>query len=64
MADCWIYEWSDKDQEWKQLHYIPNGTNIDTLPLWKKVRSKRPIKGPSDKQVDAAIKSILKAGES
>lgn len=63
-CDVYVYKWDEENERWVQTYMLPKGTDVDQHPLYQKpVSSKRPIKGPSDKQVDAAIQSILKAGE-
>lgn len=63
---AWIYTWNSADEEWVLTHYLPSSdrNDPDALALRAtKTPTKRPIKGPSDKQVEEALASIAKAGQ-
>jgi hypothetical protein len=61
-CDVYVYTWNPEDDCWEQKYFIPKHADLDQHELYKvKASSKRPIKGPSDKQVNAAIESIMKA---
>ena len=62
---AWVYRWDGENEEWTPVHFIEHKDpdHPDTKAFFAvKISSKRAIKGPTDKQVEAALASIAAVG--
>lgn len=62
-CDIRVYSWESIDEQWVQIHHFKTGERRDTLPLFKAKasRNKKPIKGPTEKQIEQTLESIARS---
>lgn len=65
LCDCWVYEWvADEDgSRWVQRFAVPKGDDKHSHPLWKVTAKTVAPVAVSQKAVDKAMASIMKAGK-
>lgn len=57
-CSAYVYEWDTEQEVWVERFFL--GAGVDKSHIFFKVKAKK-IKGPSQKQVDAALASIAKS---
>lgn len=60
--NAWVYRWDDEACVWRQVFFLPEGSEKGDSELYKTVATKV-VRGPSKKAIEKTIASIMNATE-